>query len=429
MPDRGVDLRSRNVGDFALAWPDQPAGSDYIAERLLSCLLTTMSPTSKLLVDIHTHVYLPRYAALLRSRAGAATVPFIRTSTTSEGLAEDRLLILDHEPSGGRPVGPQYWDREEKLKFMDKHSIDISVVSTANPWLDFLPASQAHTLAAELNDDLEQYCSTGPSVSSSTQIKRLYGFGLLPLVPEITTSVLLDIVNQISALPHLRGLIMGTRGIGNGLDDGALEPVWAAIEKAGLVVFLHPHYGVDSSAWGDKDNGHVLPLALGFPFETTTAATRLILSGVFDKFPNLRLLLAHSGGALPALSSRLASCIDHDPVVASRLKHDARYYLGKLYLDAVAYGPEELGFVSDVISRSASYASGASASKVPNRSTGSKRMLFGTDHPFFPPLSVTDKWKSVTENLDAIASVQGWSEGDRDGVRGGNALALFNLQG
>ncbi|KAJ3518058.1 hypothetical protein NLJ89_g89 [Agrocybe chaxingu] len=400
-----------------------------------------MSPASKLLVDIHTHVYLPRYAALLRSRAGAAAVPFIRTNTTPEGLAEDRLLILDHEPSESLTS----WS--EKLKFMDKHGIDVSVVSTANPWLDFLPASQAHTLAAELNDDLEQYCSTGPSVSSSTQIKRLYGFGLLPLVPEITTSALLEIVNQISTLPHLRGLIMGTRGIGNGLDDEALEPVWAAIEKAGLVVFLHPHYGVDGSAWGDKDNGHVLPLALGFPFETTTvsskyhfsfrirpqremkAATRLILSGVFDKFPNLRLLLAHSGGALPALSSRLASCIDHDPAVASRLKHDARYYLGKLYLDAVTYGPEELGFVSDVISRSAGYASVASVSKVANRSTGSKRMLFGTDHPFFPPLSATEKWKSVTENLEAIASVQGWSKGDKDGVRGRNALALFNLQG
>lgn len=62
---------------------------------------------------------------------------------------------------------------------------------------------------------------------------------------------------------------MGTRGVGKGLDDEALEPVWAAIEEAGLVVFLHPHYGVDGKAWGDKDNGHVLPLALGFPFETT----------------------------------------------------------------------------------------------------------------------------------------------------------------
>ncbi|KAG6833940.1 hypothetical protein H0H87_007951 [Tephrocybe sp. NHM501043] len=378
---------------------------------------------SKLLVDIHTHVYLPRYAALLRSRS---TVPFIRSSTAHDGKPDERLLILNHEPSGGRPVGPQYWDREEKLRFMDKHGIDISVVSTANPWLDFLPVAQAESLATELNEDLEEYCSTSPNVQDGP-IKRLYGFGLLPLVPEITTPSLLDTVKQISQLPHLRGLIMGTRGVGKGLDDEALDPVWAAIEEAGLVVFLHPHYGVDAKAWGDRDNGHVLPLALGFPFETTIATTRLILSGVFDRYPSLRLLLAHSGGALPQLSSRLASCIDHDPVVASRLKHDARYYLGKLYLDAVAYGPEELGFVSDVIARSNRYQTGSSITGAANRSLGSQRMLFGTDHPFFPPLSSTEKWKSVVENLEAIEAVQGWNSADKAGVCGGNAISLFSL--
>lgn len=63
---------------------------------------------------------------------------------------------------------------------------------------------------------------------------------------------------------------MGTRGVGKGLDDKALEPVWEALSKTGLVVFLHPHYGVDGNAWGEKENGHVLSLALGFPFETTT---------------------------------------------------------------------------------------------------------------------------------------------------------------
>jgi len=292
--------------------------------------------------------------------------------------------------------------------------------------LDFLPATQARTIASQLNEDLEEYCSTSPNVQD-VPIKRLYGLGLLPLVPEITTASLLDTVKQISQLPHLRGLIMGTRGVGKGLDDEALNPVWAAIEEAGLVVFIHPHYGVDAKAWGDKDNGHVLPLALGFPFETTIATTRLILSGVFDRYPSLRLLLAHSGGALPQLSSRLASCIDHDPVVASRLKHDARYYLGKLYLDAVAYGPEELGFVSDVIARSGRYEAGASVAGAANRSLGSQRMLFGTDHPFFPPLSSTEKWKSVVENLEAIDVVQGWSLGDKEGVRGGNAVSLFKL--
>lgn len=85
---------------------------------------------------------------------------------------------------------------------------------------------------------------------------------------------------------------MGTRGVGKGLDDEAMEPIWKALADAGLVVFVvslirvrisaeldcsptsssrdsqHPHYGVEG-AFGEQDNGHVLALALGFPFETT----------------------------------------------------------------------------------------------------------------------------------------------------------------
>jgi aminocarboxymuconate-semialdehyde decarboxylase len=63
----------------------------------------------KLLVDIHTHLYLPRYAALLRSRT---SVPFIRSINPTD----ERLLILDHEPSGGRPVNSQYWDKERMMR-------------------------------------------------------------------------------------------------------------------------------------------------------------------------------------------------------------------------------------------------------------------------------------------------------------------------
>lgn len=315
---------------------------------------------------------------------------------------------------------------------MDKHGIDVTVVSTANPWLDFLSPTEATTLARGLNEDLEEYCATSPAVahSESPTLRRLYAFGLLPLVPGISQKALLDSIAQLRSLNHVRGLIMGTQGLGKGLDDPELDIVWGAIADAGLVVFLHPHYGINASAWGEQDSGHVLPLALGFPFETTIATTRLILSGLFDRHPTLKLLLAHSGGALPALSSRLSSCIIHDPVVAKRLKHDARYYLGKLYLDAVAYGPEELGFASDVVGRAASYASipaPSPAALEERRSLGAKRMLFGTDHPFFPPLAEQEKWTSVTENLKAIEEVQGWSEEDKEGVRGSNAVKLFDL--
>jgi aminocarboxymuconate-semialdehyde decarboxylase len=164
------------------------------------------------------------------------------------------------------------------------------------------------------------------------------------------------------------------------------------------------------------------------------AITRLILAGVLDRHPNLRILLAHSGGALPQLSSRLASCIKHDPVLSGRLAHDARWYLGKLWFDAVAYGSAELDFVSEAVGRAGRYVrggdpgTGTSLGGDRSRARGASKMLFGTDHPFFPPLTrETEKWRSVVENLDAIEGVENWSEEDKAGVKGENALRLFGL--
>ena len=105
----------------------------------------------------------------------------------------------------------------------------------------------------------------------STSIRRLYGIGLLPLVPGAPAAALPAAVRALaSEHKHIRGVILGTRGTGKGLDDQELEPLWQALAETGLVVFLHPHYGVGAQAWGERENGHVLPLALGFPFETTT---------------------------------------------------------------------------------------------------------------------------------------------------------------
>jgi aminocarboxymuconate-semialdehyde decarboxylase len=157
------------------------------------------------------------------------------------------------------------------------------------------------------------------------------------------------------------------------------------------------------------------------------AIARLILAGVLDRHPNLRILLAHSGGALPQLSSRLASCIEHDPVLAGRLAHDARWYLGRLWFDAVAYGSDELEFVSKAVGRASHYGRGGEIARDRVGKEGTGRILFGTDHPFFPPLKETEKWRSVVENLEAIEGVLTWSEEDKAGVSGWNALRLFGL--
>ena len=89
--------------------------------------------------------------------------------------------------------------------------------------------------------------------------------------------------------------------------------------------------------------------------------------------------------------------------------------------------------MSDAIGRAEAFSarpSSASASKLLGslkRKLGSSRMMFGTDHPFFPPLSDSETWKSVVENLEAIDGVDGWGDAEKDGVRGTNALKLFGL--
>jgi hypothetical protein len=57
--------------------------------------------------------------------------------------------------------------------------------------------------------------------------------------------------------------------LGNRLDDERLEPLYQKAADKNLLIFLHPHYGIPNELYGEKQNGHVLPLAMGFPFETT----------------------------------------------------------------------------------------------------------------------------------------------------------------
>ena len=275
-----------------------------------------------LVVDVHTHVYPPAYMAMLRARK---TVPYIHDPSDN---APPRLIILssDDDPSipldqRGRPVDSSYYDINVKISFMKKHGINCSVISLANPWLDFLPSVEAQEWAERINNDIESTCAefnatTDPSGQNPLSEKQaLFAFAALPLSASDPV-VIVNEIKRLTTLPHIRGVIMGTGGLGTGLDDPRLEPIWRALEETKLVIFLHPHYGLPDEAFGGPEvtarYGHVLPLALGFPLETTIAVTRMLLSGIFDRFPQLQVLLAHSGGTLPFLAGRIESCILHE---------------------------------------------------------------------------------------------------------------------
>ncbi len=238
-------------------------------------------------------MYLPKYMDILRKRAD---VPKVTT--------DSRLIILPNEEAekstnAGRPVGCEYWCVDAKVAYMDRHRITQSIVSLANPWLDFLTGQPADDAGRELNDELEAMCEQSGD--------RLFGFATLPVrnVPAAIREVA-----RLKSLPHIKGVILGTPGAGRGLDHEGMRDLLHAIADAGYPVFLHPHYGVGNEHYYDA--GHSLFLALGFPFETTVSVSRLIVSGTLDRIPRLTLLVAHAGAALPSLIGRLDSCVAHD---------------------------------------------------------------------------------------------------------------------
>lgn len=378
-----------------------------------------MSLPASRVVDIHTHMYPPAYVQLLESRN---SIPLIRKFA---GAKEPRLIILPAEAESldkitsekpektsshlpGRPVTTHYSSLSQKLHFMDTHKIDISVISLANPWLDFLAPEDAGESAKSINQEFSNMCAEAPG--------RLFFFATLPLTAPPET--LLAAVGHVRSLKYCRGVILGTSGLGKGLDDPALIPVFRALAANKLTVFLHPHYGLPSEVYGPRateEYGHVLPLALGFPMETTIAVARMYLAGVFDQVPELRLVLAHSGGTLPFLAGRIESCIVHDGHLVREGKVGPsrrtiwQVLKEQIYLDAVVYSEVGLKAAIDA--------------------SGVDRLMFGTDHPFFPPLDSDEQgeWESVTWNAEAVRKALGDGSDGAKAVMGGNAIEVLRL--
>jgi len=282
------------------------------------------------------------------------------------------------------------------------------VISLANPWLDFLESSEAGKIAQSINGEFSSMCSQHPG--------RLFFFATLPLTAPL--EAILASISHVKGLKYCRGVILGTSGLGRGLDDPKLTPIFEALGVAGLAVFLHPHYGLPNEVWGPRasaEYGHVLPLALGFPMETTIAVTRMYLAGVFDQVRSLRMVLAHSGGTLPFLAGRIESCVLHD----GHLVRDGKVgphrrtvwevLKEQIYLDAVIYSEVGLKAALDV--------------------SGADRLMFGTDHPFFPPLTSDEQgeWESVSLNAAAVEKALGYGTKQAEAVMGGNAIKVLRL--
>lgn len=291
-----------------------------------------------IVVDIHSHFYPAWFIDRFRDRDDVPRVV--------EEQGGDRFLLFQTED--GKSSGPlltaDYTTLEAKVAFMDRHDIDCSVVSLGNPWFEFFDPHQSLALAREANSRLAPLADqTGG---------RVVGMGVLPRSdPESMAAV----VEEVAAEPSLRGVICATTIGGLLLDNPRLDPVWEALAVTGVPVMIHPMM----AQVPEELSGHGIAMSagIGFPFQTTIALARLLLGGVFERHPDLRLVAAHGGGALPFLIGRLEGTNVLDPQ-----QTDLRAAAGRLLLDACLYDPAAVRLAADLV--------------------GSDRLLFGTDHPF-----------------------------------------------
>lgn len=266
-----------------------------------------------------------------------------------EVYREALVAAGQHRPDG-IPALPQ-WSEESALAAMDELGIRLAILSISSPGVHFGDAAAAVELAHAVNE-------AGARIVRATP-NRFGLFAVLPL-PEVDASV----AEMRYALDELGadGICLLTNHRGVYLGDERLEPIYAEAAARNSVVFIHP---TSPPQYGGVGPGFAAPM-LEFLFETTRSITDLVLAGVLQRHPNLRVIVPHAGAALPVVANR----VDMLAWVLANLPYDTevaslRTAMKTLHFDlAGAPVDEQLGALLAV----------ADPSKI----------HYGSDYPFTP---------------------------------------------
>jgi len=310
----------------------------------------------------------------------------------SPGKYENRApkLVLDKgklsvtSPIGFRSgLGAGAYDPLARIKALDEMQIDIQAISPS-PILLFYweePAVAAH-LSRRQNEAIQGVVQKHPD--------RFVGFGSVPL-QSVEDSI--AIAQEAKSL-GLRGLEIGNAVGDKPLDDPSFEPFFAAAQELDMLLFVHPlEGGLDA----DDPLSPVLGNVLQFTFRTTMMAERMILKGMFEKYPNLRLCLSHGGGLLAFNIWRLDHSYGLRPNLKRTIPQKPSEYLRKLYFDTIVHSVSALEYLVKVV--------------------GADRIVIGTDYPM------------AMGDFEAVRKIKDLhlSDAERELVLGGNAARALNL--
>jgi aminocarboxymuconate-semialdehyde decarboxylase len=325
-------------------------------------------------VDAHAHVVVP---AILRE---AAPREEWRPRVWWEGGAQ--IVEFDGRPI--RSAVNEFVDVDAILAHEAGLGIDAVLLC---PWVPLLYPGAPPPAALERcriqNDALAAIAGANPG--------RVAALGAVPLQdPQLAATELEAVLDA-----GLVGVEVPASVGGSYLGDPRFEPFWEAAAAAGALVFIHPTTrGFADPAFAE----HYLWNTVGNPLETTICAAQMTMAGVMERHPELRALLAHGGGALPALRGRLRHSHTFQPDAMARLGEPPEESIRRFYFDSVTHDAELLralvGFA------------------------GAEHVLLGSDYPF----DMADPDPAATVRRSGLDAA------DEAAVLGGNAAGLLGLE-
>ncbi len=326
-----------------------------------------------MIIDAYAHVF---------PEPLVAAVGEVRTGPELQGLKEQTAYLRDPAP---------------RVTYMDQHGFDIQVLVLARPpvWLG-MEREDIHRLTVVANDSIAEFVSFRPD--------RFIGVGVLPVVDEFMMSELERLHSKLG----LRGVLIFSNIEGKPVDDESMWPLYERASALDLPIWIHPQHA-PLHPWIRRD---LLDRMVAWPFDTTLAMIRLVLGGVMDRYPNLKVVTHHMGGMVPYYAKRIEAFADQMVAEYSRLgMADQSPRLTTPVIDQLQR------FYNDTVSNGS-----PAALRCALDFFGSEHILFGTDFPFGPQGG--ELWP--VEELETIQQAD-ISDADKDNILCHNAERLLHL--
>lgn len=324
------------------------------------------------IIDIHNHFYPPEYLEAIQTGPSNIKVTYD---------ANNNPLL--HYPGDYNIIVRGHRDINFRSEVLEKTGIDMQVLTFTTPGVHIESPERAVELARMVNDNFAKI--------KKEKSQRFSALATLPL--NDPKAAVMELERAFSEL-GFRGVALHSNINGVALSDNRFWPLYEKANELEAVFDIHPSFPVGVEAMTDY---WLMPL-LGFTFDTTLAAAKLVFSGVVEKFPKIRWILGHLGGTIPYLAERLDRGYAAFKECRENISQKPSEYLKTFYFDTVNFDIKALQLAIDF--------------------AGADHLVAGSDYPH-----------QIGSLSQMVTSIDGLniSEEDKDKIYGKNAAQLLKI--